>query len=154
MAVGAPVEEALTPNADPLLTGWHRSFAARALLTAAASLALFIGGAEYGRRTALLSIFVLAPTTALDARADLPYSIQSAGSQYVATLAMFSGRADSLSVEERRIAREVALAALYSASLELLREAGDDDVLRTITEMVAERRTALAPSVNGAGMRF
>jgi hypothetical protein len=124
------------------------------VLTAAASLALFIGGAEYGRRTAPVSIVVPAPPTVVDARTDLPYSIQSAGSQYVAALAMFSGSADSLSIEERRIAREVALAALYSASVELLREAEDDELLRAVTEMVAQRRNTMGPSAIDTGTRF
>ena len=123
-----------------------RSFAARAALTAAASLALFIAGAESGRRTAPISVMVPAPSTPTEVRNDLPYSIQSAGSQYVAMLATFSGQADSLSPEERRVAREVALAALYSASLELLREAGDDEMLRAVTEMVAQRRDMMGPS--------
>ncbi|HSR42713.1 MAG TPA: hypothetical protein VLL48_11085, partial [Longimicrobiales bacterium] len=72
--------------------------------------------------------------------ASVPLDIQSAGSRYVATLARFSGEAARLSVEERRMAREVALAALYGAAVELLREAGDDETLEAVAEMVARRR--------------
>jgi hypothetical protein len=155
--IHASIADGVRPGRrQALTTRTHlfRSRAARVALTAAASLVLFIGGAEYGRRTAPISIVVPAPATPVEIRNDLPYSIQSAGSQYVATLATFSGQADSLSTEERRIAREVALAALYSASVELLREAGDDEMLRAVTEMVARRRNTMGRSTIDGGMRF
>lgn len=146
---------------------WWSGGTTRAVLAAAASLVLFVGGMEYGRRTAV-PIAPVAPTVGPGATTSgpvagateaaeptsLPLSIQSAGTRYVATLARFTGEADGLAAEERRLAREVALAALYGAAVELLREAGEDDVLRAVAEMVAVRRGTMSGDGGPSALSF
>jgi hypothetical protein len=112
----------------------------RAVLMAAAAVVLFIGGMEYEQHRGSASS-TMAP--AAPSRADdrmLPMTIQSAGSRYVATVAEFGVASNRLTPAERAVAREVALAALYSAALELMREAENDDVLRAVTQLVAAQR--------------
>jgi len=129
-----------------------RSGTVRALLAAAASLAVFIGGAEYGRRLGASQAPPIAeaagPAVPVE-NVSLPLSIQSAGSRYVASLARFSETAPSLSPEQRQTAREVALALLYSATIELVRESRDDDILRTVSQLVEERRNEIPGAASG-----
>lgn len=121
---------------------WRMGATVRTVVAVAAALVLFIGGVEYGRRT----VSPDAPTApvqgggTLIAESDPALSIQDAGSRYVATLASFSGEVGNLSPAQRRVAREVALATIYAATLELLRESQDDETLRTVAGMVATRR--------------
>lgn len=123
----------------------------RTVLAAAAALVLFIGGAEYGRRTAA-PVTVLAegafnPSTS---ELALPISIQTAGSDYIATLAQYSDQASSLTEAERQEAQDVALAVLYGVVIELLRESGDDDMLATIAQLLHSRRQSLRnPELEG-----
>lgn len=125
---------------------WWNGATARTVLAVAASLVLFIGGVEYGRRTTRpyepsapardAATLIVGSTPAL--------SIQDAGSRYVASLARFSGEAGSLSPSQRRVAREVALAAIYGATLELLRESQGDETLEEVANMVATRREQIS----------
>lgn len=136
---------------------WWRGGTVRTLLAVAASLALFVGGMEYGRRTSgpvAGAGGAVGPAGAVQQPVSLPLSIQSAGTRYVAQLARFSGQADALTPEERRTAREVALAALYGAAVELLREAGEDEALRIVVETVAGRREAVGRDVGPTALRF
>jgi hypothetical protein len=139
---GLPISSPDLPR-DPI--PWWKA-AARVGLVAAASVLLFVGGVEYGRRTTpqLPGTFVLPVGDAV----SLPLAIQSAGSFYVASLTRLSSDANALSSEERRVAREVGLAALYAASLELSRESIDDEDLRAMVEMVGEKRVDVARSAN------
>lgn len=147
-----------TPRGDrPAPPRWSGG-TAQAVLAAAASLVLFIGGVEYGRRTAVPPPAASAPgpevVAPVEQAVSLPLSIQSAGTRYVAALARFSGQSDALAAEERQVAREVALAALYGATVELLREAGEDDVLSLVAEMVAARRGITVGDEPPPGRRF
>ena len=69
-------------------------------------------------------------------------SSQSAGSEYVARLAQFGADANGLSDDVREEARQVALATLYAASIELLRESEDDEFLATVAQLIFSRRQA------------
>lgn len=105
----------------------------RVALAVAAALLVFVGGAEYGRRTAAPASPEVEPT---------PLAIQAAGSRWVAHLAAFTDSAPALAPAEREQARQVALAALYAASIELLRQTEDDDLLATVAELIEVRRQA------------
>jgi hypothetical protein len=153
---GDRVDTSSTTDAAPVAPRWWRSTTARMVLAVAASLLLFIGGAEYGRRTALpYTLSTSTPATAVETYGSSPaFSIQDAGSQYVASLARFSGESRSLSPRQRRVAREVALATIYGATLELLRESSDDEMLKAVVKLVVTRReqfgadTLAAPKSN------
>ncbi len=110
---------------------------------------MFVAGAEYGRRTA-------APVEVLtsDAGVATPLSIQSAGSEYVARLARFSAEAEQLTATERGEARQVALAILYAATLELLRESEDDELLATAAQLIFSRRQAERDSEHDGALWF
>jgi hypothetical protein len=114
----------------------------RALLAAAAALALFIAGAEYGRRTA--DPLMLALPMRMDdfEIASVPLSIQSTGSRHMASLARFTEESELLTPEQRRTAREVALAMLAGAALELLRESGTSESLRAAADLIAVTQEA------------
>lgn len=120
---------------------WWRGSTARSVLAAAASLLLFIGGMEYGRRTAVPERPIMSTADELTpipaAPASLPLTIQSAGSEYVASLARFNGEAAGLSTEQRRVAREVALTVLYGAALELLRSSAEDEALEGAVRLLS-----------------
>lgn len=134
---------------------WWQRGPVTGLLSAAAALLVFIGGVEYGRR-GIQTTGIEGPvaTVAGDAGAregalrvpgstesvSLPLSIQSAGSEYVATLARFSGTSNQLPDEQREIAREVAMTVLYGAALELLEAIGDDQLLEQLVSEIGRRR--------------
>lgn len=152
---GAPGATPKPPGAGST-PGW-RGETTRTVLAAAAALVLFIGGMEYGRRTATPPGYP-APVTAapgpVEAAESLPLSLQSAGSRYVASLARFSEEAESLTPGQRQVAREVALATIYGATLELLRESEDDRTLQAVLQMVAARRDEIGGSATPASRRF
>ena len=104
---------------------------ARAAITwfarAAAAAAMFVLGAWYGRANA--PVVTPAASNAFAALAgtlpaQVPFSIQSAGTGYVASLAMLSEMREQLTPEQREQARQVALAVLSGAIAELA-TAGD-----------------------------
>jgi hypothetical protein len=101
---------------------------------AAAAVALLIIGAWYGRRSAESESMRLIPAyQAMTAQPDLfrpvnvPLSIQSAGTGYVASLALLSEMRDQLTPEQHEQARQVALAVLIGAIAELA--AGENGAL-------------------------
>ena len=71
---------------------------------------------------------------------SVPIAIQSEGTEYVAAITRLAELGDSLTPQEREQAREVAVAVLYAAALQLLRDAPQDAVAETIYETVAEQR--------------
>jgi hypothetical protein len=104
---------------------------------AAAAGVVFALGAWYGRANAPL-IAPAQPVPGMPAGtlpAELPLSIQTAGTGYVASLAMLSEMRDRLTPDQREQARQVALAVLSGAIAELA-IAGDgrlpDGVLQTV----------------------
>lgn len=122
---------------------------ARAALLVAASMALFVAGAEYGRsagapaggeRPAADAGQTL---TSPDGELTVSLSVQAAGSEYVASLADLGARTDRLSADQRRVAEEVALTVLYAAIVELDRAVEDDRVLRSVADLVSARRRHL-----------
>jgi hypothetical protein len=132
-----PLDAATSPRSL-----WER---VRPVLQAAAVLAVFIGGAEYGRRLGPRGGVTESAREAMIASgiapgATLPLEIQASGSRYIATLARFSAESQSLPLEQRQIAREVAMAVMYSAAIQLLEEGGEDAVLQSVANMVIERR--------------
>lgn len=167
-AIEATIRETLA--ADPPMRSraggprrrWWEHEAVRTALAVAASLVLFIGGAEYGRRTAvpagtgLSSTGGASPTTAgasLDTDPlSIPLSIQASGTRYVASLARFAGETERLTPEERRVAREVAVTALSGALLELLAEWEDEASLRAAVELLVTTKAELGQG--GAGAQF
>jgi hypothetical protein len=129
----------------------HVGGVVRVALVAAAVLMVFIGGAEYGRRLGPRGSEADRTRAALiasgiDPGAVLPLEIQASGSRYIATLARFSAESEMLPEDQRKMAREVALAVMYSAALELLSEGGEDQVLQSVANLVIERRTSLRDS--------
>jgi hypothetical protein len=92
------------------------------LARAAAAVLIFALGAFYGRANAPVVESVSSNAfAALEATlpANVPLSIQSAGTGYVASLALMSGMRDRLTPEQREQARQVALAVLSGAIAEL-----------------------------------
>lgn len=113
------------------------------VLAAAAAVLVFVAGAEYGRRSA-------AQPESVTASLNTPLAIQLAGTEYVARVADFSSDASNLTTSERSEARQVALAILYAASVELLRESEDDDLLTLVARLIESRRQAERdPQVTG-----
>lgn len=110
---------------------------ARTLLTVAAAILIFVAGSEYGRRVA-----TSAASQSAEEHAEIsaPLSIQTAGSAYVARLAEFRSRAPELSEARRQEARQVALAILYAATIELLKESDEDDLLAAVAQLIFSRR--------------
>ena len=128
---------------------------------AAASLAIFVGGAEFGRRTALASIpggsapgaAVSAPAREADTETlGLPISIQEAGSAYVSRLAQLTARSASLGEGERRMAEEVAWASLRGAATELARLSEHGEALAAL--ILELERGRLGPDGYSHVIRF
>lgn len=130
-----------------------------AALVAAAAVLVFVAGVEYGRGTAAApgpgaDDATSAPAAvadqgldpALDSGLDHALRIQWAGSRWVATLARFSREAAEVDDATRRAAREVATTIFYAAALELLMEAGEDELMETIAWLAHTRREALQPT--------
>ena len=129
--------------------GIFGSPAFRSVMAAAAALVLFIGGAEYGRWSAEDTL-AIDPGLPGSSALSLPVSIQSAGSDYIATLAQLSG-SQALTSEEADEAKEIALAVFYGAVLELMRDDGQDEMLATIAQLLHSRRQSLRnPGTEGA----
>ena len=115
----------------------------------AASLMIFVAGAEYGRRvaapieTAPVATVTAAPEPAI--AASLPLSIQTHGSQYVAEMARMAETFEELSPDEREQAREVAIAVLFGAAAELLRAVPEDDSAASVARvLLAQKQIANA----------
>jgi hypothetical protein len=90
---------------------------------AAAAAALFLGGTWYGRSLAPAAVNRPSGVSTQAAAVppdQVPLSIQSAGTGYVASLALLSEMHDRLSPEQRDQARQVALAVLSGAIAELV----------------------------------
>jgi anti-sigma-K factor RskA len=120
---------------------WYVGPLWRPALAAAAAVLVFVAGAEYGRRTAVgASEAAAVPAAGLSA----PISIQSAGSRYVARLAEFTQQASTLTPEEREEARQVAVAILYAATMELLQDQENDELLNAVARLVWSKRQALS----------
>ncbi len=97
-----------------------------------------MGGVEYGRRVAP----TIAPPAAVIRQPPLsvPTSIQAKGTEYVAALARLTELSQELTPEEREQSRQVALAVLYGAALELLRYAPNDPVAASVYRSVSGER--------------
>lgn len=106
----------------------------------AASVLLFVAGAAYGRWSASPAPAASGRTAALPAATELPASIQAEGTRYVAALTRLTESADSLTPEQREQARQVALAVLYGAALELMRYAPEDPVAADVYRSVVPQR--------------
>ncbi len=128
---GAAVPHGMTP--PPRAGRW--------LLQAAAAVLLFAGGVTVGRwnpstpQPASDDLVVATTARSTTSRAltqleprSVPLSIQQAGTSYVSSLALFSEMNAQLTPEQRRQAREVALAVLSGAVAELLVSAEDGGV--------------------------
>lgn len=140
--VRARIETSLAANPS----GAHlaRTSARRAWLwtaRAAAGLAVFLGGALYGRYAAPAAVSpAAAPAIAFPAPdavspAQVALTIQGYGTGYVASLALLAEMRDRLTPEQRDEARQVALAALSGAMAELAAAEGGHlpgAVLRTV----------------------
>lgn len=111
----------------------------------AASLVIFVAGAEYGKRVAAP---VVAPQVAEAMAmavepafaASVPLLIQTYGSQYVAEMARMSETIDKMTPDERQQAREVALAVLYGAATEILRAGPQDDAAASVAKVLLAQR--------------
>ena len=130
----------------------------RPVLAIAAGIALFIAGVEYGRSRAARPAQPApapepVPMLVLEAP-SLPLTIQSAGSQYIASLARLTEAADRLSPEQRLVAREVALSALLGAALELVREDEGDPTLSRAAALISEKKEGIALDAMPAGNTF
>lgn len=119
----------------------------RGLAVLAASLVLFVSGVEYGRRLPPEAAGQQAvETTRVDPIRSVPLTIQHSGSDYISSLTHLSDVAGALSDEEKEQARQVALAVLYGAAVELLRQQPDDPVAARLFETIrAEREQASRP---------
>ena len=111
----------------------------------AASLVIFVAGAEYGRRVAAPGV----PSQATEATglavepafaASVPLSIQTHGSQYVAEMARMAETIDQMTPDERQQAREVALAVLYGAAAEILRAGPQDDAAASVAKVLLAQK--------------
>lgn len=113
----------------------------QALLAAAAAIAVFVGGAEYGRRSLTPS-----PAPAPDVTPGIPLAIQASGTRYVSDLTRFAQNAPGLSASEREEARQAAVAILYSAVIALQTEA-DDELLEAAGQLIHSlRRSQRGPA--------
>lgn len=115
---------------------------ARLVLAAAAGVVLFVAGAEYGRRTTEPMLLAVPVRMEEAETTSVPLSIQSTGSRHLASLARFTEEAEKLTPEQRRTAREVALAMLAGAALELLRESENSESLRAAADLIAATQEA------------
>lgn len=117
--------------------------ARNAVLAVAASVAVFLAGIAYGR----VSLVAGEKEAAGGPKemGTMPYEIQSAGSEYVVSLARFARVRDTLQPTEQQKAREVAFAILYGATLELMKQAEDDDVLRAVAQLVSSEVVRMSP---------
>lgn len=113
----------------------------------AASLLLFVGGFEYGRRAGRpVSLPVTLPEAgapvipAMNLGREIPLNIQLSGSNYINSLTRLTDVVEILTPEEQEQARQVALAVLYGAAAELLRAAPHDRVAEAIFETVRAQR--------------
>lgn len=144
---------------QPKKERWRTSWPFRVAAAVAASLVIFVGGAEYGRRAATSTADV-SPATQQPAATlagdvsqpslGLPISIQEAGSNYVSRLATLTARSSSLAEGERRMAEEVAWASLRGAATELARVSEDSEALANLIlelERAREGEVDLPPNV-------
>lgn len=99
----------------------------------AAAVALFAGGVAVGQWTGARAV---ATSNAAEYRSVLEAAaaVQRAGSAYVTALAALSQVADTTNAAAVDQGREVALTALYSAALEMMRLAPNDPVAMTIRD--------------------
>ncbi len=137
------------------LTSMATSPMAKSMMAAAAALVLFVGGAEYGRRSAEAIQFdtqaALSEERLYEEGLSVPLSIQSTGSDYVAALAKLSDESDELTEAQLDEARDVTLAVLYGVVVELMRDSGEDEMLSTIAQLIHSRRQAIRnPEFEGA----
>ena len=134
------IDSSIAGRATPV--PWHRAAPIRLavpwIARAAAAGVVFALGAWYGRSNAQAitpADPASGPFVAGTLPAQLPLSIQSAGTGYVASLAMLSEMRERMTPEQREQARQVALAVLSGAIAELA-SAGEgrlpDGVLQTV----------------------
>lgn len=132
------------------------------LSAAAAAVLIFVGGAEYGRRTAASSV-AGAPRIAVaepvrspgenDASASLPIEIQEAGSRYISRLAQLTARRASLTEGDRTIAEDVAWSSLRGAATELARLSENSEALAQVI-LLLERERDQAMRMRPRGISF
>lgn len=132
------------------------------LSAAAAAVLIFVGGAEYGRRTAGATVAETPgaggpPSTQWTARTDmaasasLPISIQEAGSRYISRLAQLTARRASLSEGDRVIAEDVAWSSLRGAATELARLSENSEALAEVILLLERER---AGPIRSGGISF
>jgi len=117
----------------------------RTILSIAAVLTVFVGGVEYGRRIA---------SVPRQPEPPLPIALQSVGSEWVARLAEFTERAPDMTPAERSAGRQAALAALFAATVELLQESQDDELLSAAARLLQTRRQSLREAVAPSAISF
>lgn len=132
------------------------------LSAAAAAVLIFVGGAEYGRRTAGATVAETpgagappstqwTPRTDMAASASLPISIQEAGSRYISRLAQLTARRASLSEGDRAIAEDVAWSSLRGAATELARLSENSEALAEVILLLERER---AGPIRSGGISF
>lgn len=113
------------------LPSWLRAAAA-----VAAGVLLFVAGVEYGRRN-------VGSAVAVDG--SVPTAIQSSGSEWVASISRLRESEAGLDPEQVEQARQVALAVMYGAALELVRNSPDDEMAAAVYRALSiERRNQAA----------
>jgi len=100
----------------------------------AASVLLFALGIAIGRWSAGPGTPSASPV------ANLPVSIQSEGTEYVAAVTRFAQEAGRMTPIEREQAREASLAVMHGAAWELLQFEPDDPVAGKVFELVSDER--------------
>ena len=141
-AAGASGVDAAPPaTSRPVAAGRNRRVWVRRLGQVAAALVIFTFGMGLGRAT-----LDRQEDTALVAEPlGLAANIQGAGTAYVNALAALTEISGSLEPGEREQAREVAMAAFYSAAAELFRIA-PDELMTAFAIASADRPSPGSPS--------
>ena len=122
----------------------RRALLWRAAALAAAALVVFVVGVEYGRSLGTSPPIPVADTVRPSAAGSpvqtVSMSIQQRGTAYLTEVAKLSETAGTLSPEQLEEARQVALAILYGAAMELVRAAPDDELADAIVRSLRARR--------------
>jgi hypothetical protein len=133
-----------SPSFEP-----RRSAFGHTLLRIAATLLIFAGGAAAGWMARGGGAGTAGIPTAVDhlPGASMAEHVQSAGSHYVATLALLAEQREGLDPDELEAGHEVALATLSGAAYELTRLLPGEDEPGELYEAVETQRQALEDGV-------
>ena len=102
----------------------------RVPLQVAAAILIFVVGSEYGRAIASEPVHNL--------QQPIPIDIQQSGSQYVEQLSVVLASTDHYSEAQLREFRQVAIAILYAAAVEL--QSADDDHMALVAALLEASR--------------